>query len=101
MVLLPPLKTTEHTPRVYQPPFLLCLIWVVWFLLPGLGAFFPAQIGQFRCSAVTVAAERCCVVFTPCELNLLLWHRLCISLAYDLCVPVTAMTLCAIRIGRR
>ena len=63
------------------------------FFIAWAGCFFPAQFGQFYCSAMTTAADRCCVVFTPCELNLLLWYRLCISLTYELCVVVTVMAL--------
>ena len=83
-------------------PLPLMLHWCGVFFIARAGCFFPAQpaqFGQFFCPAMTTAVERCCAVFTPCELNLLLWYRLCTSLTCDFCVVVTAMALCAIGIG--
>ena len=45
--VLTPSRTTEHPPPVYQTTFLLCLIWLVWFLLAGLGAFFQLNLASF------------------------------------------------------
>ena len=46
-LLLTPSRTTEHPPPVYQTTFLLCLIWLVWFLLAGLGAFSQLNLASF------------------------------------------------------
>ena len=45
--ILTPARTTEHPPPVYQTTFLLCLIWLVWFLLAGLGAFSQLNLASF------------------------------------------------------
>ena len=46
-LLLTPLKTTEHTPRFYQTPFLLCLIWLVCFYRLDWVLFSQLKLANF------------------------------------------------------